>query len=245
MFNADVISMTRSQDPRLSQSDPLKIAWEVLGYNWIDTSDKNNINECGRCQIVAPLTLFKEIISNNFTGWGAINPSALGLCQSCTWGYRESQLRTRSVIVSSDGDALFATPDYLRTLLSQSLSPSIAISIPYAGKKHLLPSAEWGMVMSDDGPLSWRSTEAELITILIKLRNFGVYESEFLEPAPPYRVVAALSFDTDHMIGLLDLWEQLRYWQNGPHIKIAIRATRPNFTPNSSEEIVIQAEEGE
>ena len=237
--------MTRSQDPSLSKSDPLKIAWEFLGFNWPDTSDKSNVNQCGRCQIIAPLTLFKEIISNNFTGWGTIDPSAVGLCESCTWGYRDPQLRSRSVIVSSEGDALFATPDYLRTLLSASLSPDIAISVPYAGKKHLLPSAEWGMVVSDDGPLSWRSTEAELISILVKLRNLGIYESEFMEPAPPYRAVAALSFDTDVMIGLLESWEQLRYWQNGPHIKIAIRATRPNFTPNSTERIVIQVEEGD
>ena len=237
--------MTRSQDPVLSQSDPTKIAWEILGIDWLDTSDQNNISKCGRCQVSAPLTLFKDIVSNNFTGWGAIDPSSVGLCQPCTWGYKDPQLRVRSVIVSSDGDALFATPDYLRTLLSAPLAPDVAISIPYAGKKHILPSAEWGMVVSDDGALSWRSTEAELILILIKLRNLGVYESELMEPAPPFRSVAALSFDTDNMIGLLSLWEELRYWQNGPHIKVAIRATRPNFTPISSERIVIQAEEGD
>lgn len=221
--------MTRVQIPTLAQRDPLRIAWSNLGMDWLSTSDKNNVDRCGRCQLIESLTAYKDIISNNFTGWGAIDPSANGLCESCSWGYRDPQLRTTSIIVQSDGVAVFATQDQLKSLLLMSLAPDLAISIPYAGKKHLLPSAEWGMVVSDDGPLAWRSTEAHLIEIISKLRLFGIYESEFMEPAPPYRAVAAIAQDTDGMIELLDLWAELRFWQNGPHIKIAIRATRSHF----------------
>lgn len=236
--------MTRVQIPTLAHRDPLRIAWSNLGMEWSPTSDKNNITRCGRCQLIEPITVYKNIISNNFTGWGAIDPSAEGLCDSCSWGYRDPQLRTTPVIIRSEGVAIFAVSDQLKLLLSMSLSPDISISIPHAGKKHLLPSAEWGMVVSDDGPLAWRSTEANLIKIISKLRFFGVYESEFMEPAPPYRAVAAIVQDTDGMIELLDLWAELRFWQNGPHIKIAIRATRQTqVRENVSQEIIFGVEE--
>lgn len=235
--------MSRGQIPTLIQSDPLRIAWLNLGMDWAFTPDGNQIDSCGRCQLIKPLEAYKNIISNNFTGWGNINPSSYGLCDSCAWGYRDPRLRTNAIIVHVEGSAFLATPDQLKILLSMSLSPDVCISIPYSGKKHLLPSAEWGMVVSDDGCLAWRSTEAHLINIISRLRPFGVYESEFMEPAPPYRAVAAIAQDTDGMIELLDLWAELRLWQNGPHIKLAIRATRSSFVEESSSKTIIITEE--
>jgi hypothetical protein len=219
------IIMSETPIPSSEHADPLRIAWRNFGQSWKSTADKNLIGSCGRCQNLERLTAFKDIISHNFTGWGAVDPSALGLCDPCAWGYRDPMMRIMPTIIHRDGRAIIATQEQLRFILSMSFPPDVAVSVPYSGSKHILPSAQWGMVVSDDGPLSWRSTEAGLTDIVSALRTLNINESELMEPAPPAEAVFTLSTDTDKMIELLDLWAKLRVWQKGPHLRIAIAGT--------------------
>lgn len=212
--------------PSSYHADPLRIAWQNFGQSRESTADRDLVGLCGRCQSLERLTAFENIISNNFTGWGAVDPSALGLCDPCAWGYRDPIIRTMPTIIHSDGRAIIATPEQLCFILSMSLSPDVAVSVPDSQNKYILPSAAWGMVVSDDGPLSWRSTEAGLTKVVVSLRALDIEEKEFLEPAPPARAVFALATDTDRMIELLDLWAKLRVWQKGPHLRIAIASTQ-------------------
>lgn len=226
--------MPRNQNPSLFLSDPLRIAWNLLCDNKELIPTENPYGYCGRCQRESHLISFKHILSNNFTGWGTVDPSAEGLCDSCAWGYREEKLRYLPVIVYTHGRAIFASNNEVKTLLSNSLSPDIVVSVPFLGKKHLLPHAEWGKVIGDDGNLSWRSPESELVDIVDKLRTFGIYESELVEPAPPSRVVMLLYSDANQMIELMGLWDRLRMWQHSPHLKISLRATRSNYVIDKS-----------
>jgi len=226
--------MPRNQNPSLAMSDPLRIAWQSLCENKELVPEDNPHGACGRCQRTSALISFKHILSNNFTGWGTVDPSAEGLCDSCAWGYREERLRYLPVIVYSRGHALFASNQEVKNLLLNSLPPDVVATVPFLGKKHLLPHAEWGKVVGDDGNLSWRSPEAELVGIIEKLREFNIYESELAEPAPPSRVVMLLYADANKMIALMDLWDRLRSWQHSPHLKISLRATRLNYVINDS-----------
>lgn len=227
--------MPRNQNPSLSKSDPLRTAWRVLGQDAVSTSRKNLFSYCGRCGLEENLTPLKEIVSNNFTGWGTVNPATSGFCDSCAWGYRDERLRFLPMIVSLDGNAIFASNKQVATLLSYSLSPDFAISVPFLGKKHLLPHAEWGKVVSDDGALSWRSAEAGLIEVFSHLRAFNIYESEFLEPAPPFRAVLNLSSDTNAILELMNWWEKLIVWQRSPYFRVALRATREDYNSKNND----------
>ena len=124
--------------------------------------------------------------------------------------------------------------------------PEIAVTLPLAGKKHLLPQAEWGTVSSDSGGLPWTEEAAALTILVASLREAGVKETEFIEPVPPYRIVAATLTDTNATLSLMTHWEELRTWQGTPHLVVSIRATRlPKIPEEPRGNVTVEGEPNE
>lgn len=208
----------------LDSADPLRVAWRSLSEHGAEEPDADG--ECARCAVLGPIVPLKDVVSENFTGWEGLDPSAPGLCVSCSWGYTPVELRTRPVLVHREEGAIWATPDQVLTSLCQPFPPDMALSMPVAGKKHLLPYAEWGTVSSDGGPLPWTQEAANLARTLVELRFMGVREKELSAPAAPYRVVIALMSDTEATMRILNAWTELHAWQDGPYFAVAVRGTR-------------------
>lgn len=209
-------------------ADPVVVAYRCLATAGTDTSgEPTREGMCGRCRLVGPVHAYRDVVSENFTGWDPLDPTADGLCPPCAWAFTDPRLRTTALLIHANGSALFASREQVTAALRFSFGPDVTVTVPQAGKKHLLPYAEWGTVTSDDGPLTWRTTEAGLVDALLDLRALGVRDADFTDLVPPYRVVAELAADPDALMHLLDRWEALRPWQRSPHLKVAIRGTRP------------------
>jgi len=222
--------VSRTKIPSLSSSDPVRVAWRYLAVPEFSSDsglDESNSGVCARCEVITVLMPIQEVVSSNFTGWEGLAPEAQGLCESCSWSFRESRLRINAVLVHSELGAVWASRDQVTACLQVPLTEEVALSVPILGKKHLLPYSEWGTVVGDDGALPWREPEAKLTCVVVALRSFGVRESEMGEPVPPYRVVSDLLADTQATLDLMAKWEELRPWQGTPQFAIAIRGTRP------------------
>ena len=224
-----VCSVSRTKIPSLSSSDPVRVAWRSLSP--AETSEQFSISEtngvCARCEIIALVVPLHKVVSENFTGWGTVDPNGEGFCESCAWAFQEPALRVNSILIHQELGAVWASREQVATCLQVPFTEEITLSIPLQGKKHLLPYAEWGTVVSDDGAYPWGENEAKLATLLIYLRGFGVKESEFNEPVPPYRIVSELLSDTTATLELMEKWELLRSWHGTPQLLIAVRGTRP------------------
>lgn len=205
------------------------MAWRSLADQGSSADPEiTHTGTCARCRVITDLTPLRATLSENFTGWGSVDPAGEGLCESCAWGFREAVLRTRPVVVHRDWGALWASRLEVTQCLSFALTDEVAVSLPVDGRKHLLPHAEWACVVSDDGPLVWGQAQASLVTLVAELRQAGIRENEFVEPVPPFRVVSLVMSDTAATLDLMARWELLRPWQSGPHLGVAVRATRPS-----------------
>lgn len=195
-------------------SDPLHVAWEYLqDISENDSTSRRGI--CARCKQTGYLTPLSAVISHNFTGWEGINPAADGMCQPCAWGFNQTILRTQPLYID-DQLARFASLHELSDLLTAPLPSNIALTVPIAGKKHLLPYAHWGRITSDAGTHVWGPHEATLMRDIIKLRLSGVTSVALAQTAPPIKLLI-------EQPGIHTTWAQLNQWRRTPFLSIAIK----------------------
>lgn len=211
-------------------SDPLEVAYRALGrpFQHVDFVD----GSCARCRREGSVLPIDTVVSRNFTAWEGLDAGAKGFCEPCAWAYSEPALRTKPVIVS-EGTAVFATRADLRTLLSHPLSPSAAVCLPVSGKKHLLPDAAWGCLVSDDGSLMWADEAAEVMRLVLTLRAMGTNEAELSLAAPPTHLL--LMATRAQSAFLFDSWLTLKPWQTSPYWAVLLRASRPTLASEEEE----------
>lgn len=213
-------------------TDPVVIAYGALADGYALPSMKPG--ECARCAVVGSVVALRTALSSNFTAWDNLNTSADGLCPACCWSYNTPALRTQPVLVHRLHGALWVTGEQIAAALATPFTPDVALSAPVRGRKHLLPSAEWGAVSTDDGPLVWTREAAELTRTIGSLRVAGVREQEFSAPTPPARLVAeAASTSTEWLLEIMRSWERIRPWTGAPHFEVAVHGTRA-LAPNKN-----------
>lgn len=186
---------------------------------------------CSRCGRAGELVPVRSAISKAFTafdGWS--NPNGAGLCQACAWSYATPRLRSAIHLIHRHPAKLEPlTKPQARSLLGRGrLDPAAAVVIPLRpGRKHLLPTAEWGQVCVDDARLPWTDQHAQLLDLVEKLRELGFGSRMLTEPAPPFQVMRALP--RDRWAWVLQAWEALAVWRppDNPWLPLAVHLTTP------------------
>lgn len=171
-----------------------------------------------------------EVVSNKFTGiadWA--DPRGSGLCPACAWGYRTVELRRQMLLVDRAHTAVAVLePAQLYELLSApvDLRADQAVSLPLAGRKHVLPAAQWGRVCVDGTPIPWTAQDADRLTRVAALRAAGVAAVRLTEDAPPWPVVR--SADPAGRVEILEHWQALQPWRRRRlWLDVAIAVTHP------------------
>ena len=171
---------------------------------------------CGACAVV--VVPIGAVVSANFTEWDRFPREARFACAVCAWGYGEPRLRTSPVIVSG-GSARYGEPDDVAVMLGSPLAGQTAVTVPLAGRKHLLPYAEWGCVTTDSGTFAWARQETVMLIAVTALRAAGVPDSAVrVGTVPPGGV-----FRAENVTVLLAAWETVRAWRGTPQFALACR----------------------
>jgi hypothetical protein len=178
--------------------------------------------ECALCGSQTALVSVEKVVSRNFTDWDVLTGDKAGVCVLCAWAFTAPLPKTNPLVITTEPAARVASRDDLRTFLAQPLTSDAAITVPVSGKKHLLPRAAWGMVISDNGPLTWGEEAAAAFAAVVELRDLGVSEAAFASLAPPADVAAANP-------SVLDTWSALGLWRSGPYWPVLLRASRPDM----------------
>lgn len=209
--------------------DPVVVAWASCARPQPDGVGATG--RCARCLNVAALVPVGDVVSNKFTGateW--LDPRGSGLCPACTWGYRTPELRRQVLLVDlASGDLSRITHEQLYALLSapEPLGAHLAVSLPLAGRKHVLPAAQWGRVCADGTTIPWSAQDAGRLARLAALRSAGVAAARLAEDAPPWSAVRSAT--PAGRVEILEHWQALEPWRRRRlWLDVAIAVTHPN-----------------
>lgn len=182
---------------------------------------------CGYCGRERCATVpAHRAVSNRFTAWDDWTRPGGAVCQVCRWAFSTPVLRSKAMLIESDGRLVVLDGAGLLELLSGPLGDR-ALSLPLRpGRKHTLPAARWGLVSVDDALVSWERPERILRWQLETLRTWGFTVSELTEGTPDYRTVSALG--PDERVRALAILGDLAPWRGTPAWSVAVRASTPS-----------------
>ncbi len=174
---------------------------------------------CARCATSSSeLSATRTVVSKTFTGFdGWADPSGPGLCPACTWAYRTPALRQVPHEVTTHPSCRILTRARLRRLLAHPLPTTTAVVVPLRpGRKHLLATAQWGRVTTDDATLTWTCADTDRLAVMATLRAQGFGPRMLLAAAPAWPVLAKLAphqrLLTQQQWPLLAPWRRARPW---------------------------------
>jgi len=174
---------------------------------------------CARCATASSeLATTRTVVSKTFTGFdGWADPSSGGLCPPCTWAYRTPVLRQVPHEITTHPSCRALTRPRLRALLAHPVPTTTALVVPLRpGRKHLLPTAQWGRVTTDDATLTWTDADADRLGVMATLRAQGFGPRMLLAPAPAWPVLVKLPprqrLLTQQDWSLLTPWRRARPW---------------------------------
>lgn len=180
---------------------------------------------CARCGAHGRLSA-KPAVSKTFSAYDDwARPGSGDTCPMCAWGFTTPGLRQHPHLVAT-GSLVCLTRQQLSTHLSTSVPPDQALVIPVrAGRKHVMPAAQWGQVTTDTGPLRWAGNEAIRLTTILQLRQLGATASSLSAPVPPFTLLRNRNpHDTAR---ILQLWQELLPWRpDSPWLRLAIYAAQ-------------------
>lgn len=200
-------------------SDPVHVAWSAEGSPAPVAGGRRSVGRCARCATREELETVSRVVSDRFTGYGDwADPSGKGLCASCAWAYRDPRLRTSAHVVRRHPTGLeFLDHAALGDLLQAPVTSNAAVVVLLGvGRKHALPSAQFGQVCLDGVPLTWSQADVDRLAAMARLRRAGVSYVALSESAPPWRVISDRAPQERQEImrlwGELDPWRAARPW---------------------------------
>ncbi len=207
----------------------LEAAWRAAGSP--QTIRSSSAGSCARCGRDGAVCSTWSAVSKQFTAFdGWLSPGGSWLCQVCAWGYASGELRMRPFLVGHQPPLLqpldFAA--VVAALAGGPLMTSAALIVPLRpGRKHLLPSAAWGMVSLDDTRLSWSAADAGRLRILVELRQAGFGTRMLRGDAPAYAAIRALP--SSRWAAIMAAWAELEPWRSpdNPWLELGLRITTP------------------
>lgn len=209
----------------------LTAAWTWSGAPASADTARIGRGRCARCALEADLTPVREVVSKAFTGFDDwAEPAGRGLCGACSWGYSTPALRAVPHLVDRDSAGMreLTRAEAGQMLQVGPLDTGRALVVPLRpGRKHILPTAEWGRVAVDDAHLPWTEREAGLLGVVAGLRELGFGSRMLAEAAPPYTVLSGLPGSVWAQV--MDDWARLAVWrvQAGPWLPLAVHLTTP------------------
>ncbi|MDV6310002.1 hypothetical protein [Gordonia amicalis] len=170
---------------------------------------------CGRPG--GELVAATSVISRKFTDADTWVYGGPWLCRACGWAYATTELR-RSVYLIDQHPAARTLIDRTRLgelLAAGPLEVTRAVILPVRGRRHILPTAAWGWVCTDDTAMRWDTTAVARLNDLRWLRGLpGIRAAMLTAPVPPMSVMRTQPADI--WPELIARWESLRPWRTHP-----------------------------
>lgn len=172
-----------------------------------------------------------RIISEKFTGFDAWPFGSRRLCVACAWAYSHQPTTQPSMLITTTAVTEYTTATALAAILAPGpLSPSQAVIVPTARRRHILPTADWGHLATDGLVVAWDGPAATRLTDLIWLRHdVGATWPQLKHSAPPSRLVRTQA--AGDWSRILTAWTGLQPWRTVPPMWAAARILTNHNNP--------------
>ncbi len=198
---------------------PAFTAWTAAGRPIPPTAELPGPGEwcccCGATDL--PLVAALSVVSRKFTDAESWVYGGDWLCAACGWAYSTAELRRSVYVVEQHRPArtVVERAELGELLAAGPLPVDRMAVVPVRGRRHILPTARWGHVCTDDTAIRWDDAAVALLTALRWLRTLpGVRAAMLTDPAPPMTLIRALP--ADQWPQLLTAWDALSGWRTHP-----------------------------
>lgn len=219
-------------------SDPAAAAWVAFGRPNVDAPAPVP-GRCARCGTDGPTVLSSRIISEKFTGFAAWPFGSRKLCVPCAWAYSRPLTKQPAMLITTTTVAEYSHGSALCEVLTAGpLTSAQAAVVPAGGSRgrHILPTAEWGQLATDNLVVPWDTTAARRLTDLIwlwsllqQLQRTGAPTlrpwKRIGDPAPPPNLLT--SQPPQRWEPILAAWARLQPWRSTPPIWAAVKILLP------------------
>lgn len=192
---------------------------------------------CARCGSPSGRISVADVVSRVFTGTDSwIHPAGRSLCGVCAWAYSAPRVREAIRCVSRAPAAVreLTLAQAYAQLSGGGLEASLALVIPIRpGRRHLLPQAQWGRIVTDHGCFTWSSTDADRLLAVHRLHGAGIPAAALMGAAAPWLVIDRAR-SSGQLAQTLNDWELLKPWRAGsmhPWLALAQRLTYGSGRP--------------
>lgn len=193
---------------------PAYAAWTAAGQPTSELFADVVGEWCGCCGAGnLPLRAAYRVVSRKFTDADCWPYGSDWLCVVCAWAYTTPALR-RSVyrVHQQPAEQVPRRRCELGAELAVgALAAETTVVLPVRGRRHILPTAQWGHVCTDDVCVRWDETAAALLRTLRWLRTQpGVRARDLESSTPPIQVLRAAGGER---ITVWKRWELLEPWR--------------------------------
>ncbi|SPX94815.1 Uncharacterised protein [Mycobacterium xenopi] len=164
-----------------------------------------------------------RIISEKFTGFDAWPFGSRRLCAPCAWAYSHQPTAQPALLITTDTVTEYADGAGLSDVLAVGELPTThAAVLPTARRRHILPTAQWGHLATDNLVVRWDASAAAKLADLVWLRTaMGATWPQLSRLAPPARLVTA--HPREHWSRIMTAWSQLQAWRTVPPLWASAR----------------------
>lgn len=203
-------------------SDPAAAAWVAAGRPAVDAPTPVD-GRCGRCGEDGPTVASSRIITEKFTGFDAWPFGTRRLCVACAWAYSHLPTAQPNMLITTTAVIRYTNVADLAAMLAAAALPDThAVMVPTAGRRHILPTMQWGHLATDGLVIAWGAESARRLTGLAWLRTtVGATWPQLGNPAPPARLLTRQP--SDHWARLVQAWASLQPWRTVPPLWAAAR----------------------
>lgn len=156
------------------------------------------------------------VVSRNFTDTESWMFGGDRLCQGCGWAYATPAARREVYLIAQHPTSrrqVLTRIELGQRLVSAPLTSGEVAVIPVRGRRHILPTADWGHVCTDDTMLRWDTDAMELLDALRWLRTLPrVRAGALTEAVPPVAVLRAAP--TQLWPTIMDRWAAVGVWRS-------------------------------
>ncbi|WP_237112557.1 hypothetical protein [Mycobacteroides abscessus] len=223
-------------------SDPAAAAWVAAGRPSVAATTKPG-GVCGRCGTSAPTVPSSRIISEFFTGFEDWPYGLRRLCVPCAWAHSHPPAAGKPLVITTDSVTKYSAAYELTAILSAGPLPvdhSVIVPSPDPfRRRHILPAAQWGHLVTDGLLMHWDAMCAHRLTDVQQLRrltaqwlhgitdpgtrrSLGSSWSQLCRPTPhPDLLTSQPASDWD---SILRAWTTLQPWRHLPPIWVLARS---------------------
>lgn len=170
---------------------------------------------CACCGVGGRTVPAALVVSRKFTDAQSWVFGGDRLCEACGWAYATPATRREVFLVDgapSPQRTVVARTDLGDRLAAAPLSTTQVAVVPVRGRRHILPTAQWGHVCTDDTMLRWDAGAVERFAAMRWLRaEIGAGARALRAPQPPIALLRGSA--GDRWATIIARWEALQVWR--------------------------------